>query len=116
MNKLLVNSFLIVLLTFLQGCRHSDSSFVKVYKSDGSIQCESSGAPLEVMVLELSNAGIDVICSQKGHDGLARIAVCGAPTGNLNIYRIQARNLKDAESLGFESVAKLSEYRDQECE
>jgi hypothetical protein len=68
------------------------------------------------MAQELISAGIDVICSQEGHDGLARIALCGEPTGNINVYTIHGTNLIDAETLGFQSVSTLSEYQDQPCE
>ena len=99
-------------------CKHTSSSspYIKVYKSDGSIQCENTGVELNTMALELTNVGIDVICAQKGHDGLMRAAVCGADTGNLNIYEINSVNLPDAEPLGFKPVYDLSEYQDQKCE
>lgn len=118
MNTLLRNLLILSVIFSISGCRDSDTTslYAKVYKSDESIQCESEGIPLEQMMLELTNAGIDVVCSQKGHDGLVRPAVCGAGTGNLNIYKINGVNQEDAEKLGFESVRSLSEYRDQKCE
>ena len=67
-------------------------------------------------MLALINKGIDVVCAQKGNDGLVRTTVCGVGTGNLNIYKINVVNLEDAQSLGFENVANLSEYQDQKCE
>ncbi len=105
-------------LLFISACKHSDPSspYVKVYKYDGSIQCESTGVELNVMALELIVAGIDVVCSQQGHDGLARITVCGADTGNINIYTIHRVNQTSAEELGFSPVNTLSEYQDQPCE
>lgn len=102
----------------LLSCKHNDSSqpYIKVFKYDDSVQCESSGVAPEIMMLELINAGIDVICSQKGHDGLARVAVCGADTGNINVYTIHTANLPDAQSLDFMPVSSLSDYHDQPCE
>lgn len=67
------------------------------------------------MASELLNIGIDVICSQKGNDGMGHITVCGSNTGIINIYKINKINLPDAMSIGFESVSNLSGYQDQRC-
>ena len=101
----------------LVACQHVEqsASYIKVYKHDGSVQCGYTGVELDAMGLELTNAGIDVICSQKGHDGLMRTAVCGAATGKLNIYTIAKKHLPEAEAIGFRPVTKLAEYQDQEC-
>jgi len=109
---------LLIGILVLSSCKHDDTSqpYVKVYKTDDSIQCGNAGVELDVMVLELINSGIDVVCSQKGHDGMVRPTVCGVGTGNINVYKINAVNLPDAESLGFELVSNLSEYQDQKCE
>lgn len=64
---------------------------------------------------ELSSAGIDVICAQKGDTGLSYAAVCGGGTGHINIYLIHANNLPDAEKLGFKSVRDLTDYKDSQC-
>ena len=117
MNVYLKIITLIVASSFLSSCFHDNDSqpLEKVFKSDGSVQCGDSGIELEVMAQELINNGIDVICSQKGNDGMVYPAVCGAGTGSINIYTIHRANLPDAELLGFASVDILSEYRDQQC-
>lgn len=99
-------------------CNHDGplQPYEKVFKYDGSIQCESSGIELNIMALELIEIGVDIVCSQKGHDGLNRVTVCGEGTGNINIYQINSSNLPAARSLGFESVNTLSDYNDQVCE
>jgi hypothetical protein len=117
-----------MLAVLLAGCRHSNSEngetiplpapvsdAVNVYKYDGSIQCEGEGVSVEEMEKELVNAGVDVFCSRKGSDGLARVAVCGASTGFINIYSIHESNLKDAQELGFKEVTTLPGYQDQPC-
>ena len=115
-------SLLALCLTLLVsscGLTESDqdsTNHAKVYKYDGSIQCGDEGTNLDLMSQELTGAGIEVFCAQKGHDGLVRPAVCGESTGNLNVYEIDAAKSADAESLGFNSVTELSEYRDQTCE
>jgi transcription elongation factor Elf1 len=109
---------LTICISLLSACNQNDTSstYVKVYKSDGSVQCGSAGEDLNVMGMELINAGIDVVCSQKGHDGMMRTQVCGADTGNINIYEIYSVNLPDAGAIGFDSVNNLTEYQDQKCE
>lgn len=106
---------LIIGTLLMVACQHVSSSYIKVYKYDGSVQCGYAGVELDTMVLELNNAGIDVVCSQKGHDGLMRAAVCGSDTGKLNIYVIESKNLSRAEAIGFKSTDSLADYRDQEC-
>lgn len=102
-------------LLVITACGSNTNEQVKVFKQDQSIQCTGGGISLDEMQLELTNQGIDVICAQKGHDGLARITVCEAPTGNLNIYTINKSNLSDAGKAGFKTVSDLTEYQDQEC-
>ncbi|MEN0037983.1 MAG: hypothetical protein AAGC78_12995 [Cellvibrio sp.] len=87
----------------------------KVFKSDGSTQCEGAGIPPDEMRLELAKAGIDVICAQKAHNGMNYPAVCGGGTGNINVYVIHSSNLPDAEKLGFKSVQELPDYKDKAC-
>ena len=118
MNKIVLYILIASVSVLYFACQHNDPapSYFKVYKYDRSIQCESTGIELEEMMLELTNAGIDVACAQEGHDGLYRTTVCGAGTGKLNIYKINKKDLQVAESLGFQSVADLSEYKDRKCE
>ncbi len=87
----------------------------KVFKYDGSVQCENNAIPLEKMAEELVSGGIDVLCSQKGDDGMARAAACGIGTGAINVYSIRQENIPDAEALGFRSVQELSNYQDRQC-
>ena len=57
---------------------------------------------------QLTNAGIDVLSMQKGFDGREGIAVCGSPTGQINIYEISAPNLKAAQKIGFKRLPESS--------
>lgn len=73
---------------------------VRVYKPDGSRQCERrTGQPAEAMEREL--AGIPVYHREKRSDGLMHIQVCGSPTGMINLYEIDSINLKKTEERGF---------------
>lgn len=89
---------------------------VKVYKSDGSLQCASGGVSLEDMRKQLIEKGIDVICSQKGNTGMMYAAVCGGETGKINIYEIHSQHLRGAENIGFKSVKELAQYADMVCQ
>lgn len=118
MNKVLYGLILVTLYFCLASCKHNESSstYVKVYKSDGSTQCNNDGTPPDVMISELTNAGIDVVCSETGSDGLIRPAVCGGSTGKLNVYKIYKVNLVDAQKLGFEPLSNLDNYiSSQDC-
>lgn len=76
---------------------------VRVYKPDGSRQCERrAGISLEVMEREL--AGIIVHTREKRKDGLMHIQVCGGPTGMINLYEIDAAMTKQAEQRGFKRL------------
>lgn len=79
-----------------------DESTVQVYKYDGTLQCGMGGEiPLEEMAKELETAGIDIVTSRKGTDGLAHISVCGASTGAINVYIIDREALPAAQKLGY---------------
>ncbi len=73
---------------------------VKVYKLDGSVQCEpNSGKPITEIQTELSN--IKIISSKSSHDGLMRTQVCGQPTGNCFVFEISETDLDKALKYGF---------------
>ncbi len=75
---------------------------VEVFRYDGSLQCDrGKEIPLSRMAEELKANGIEVKASRKGQDGLAHISVCGASTGNLNVYTIGKASLSKAQELGF---------------
>ena len=53
------------------------------------------------MADELTAAGIEVLASRKGKDGLDHIAVCGASTGAINVFTISQAALAIAEHIGL---------------
>jgi hypothetical protein len=95
----------------------SGSNQVQIYKADGSLQCEpfDKAQSLTDMRMELVNAGIDVVASSCGYDGLAHATVCGGATGQINIFRIPEQNLVDAEALGFANLTTLPDYQATPC-
>jgi hypothetical protein len=76
-----------------------------IYKLDGTKHCVPyAGVSVDAMALELSGAGIKVISSRKGYDGREGIAICGEPTGQINIYEIISSDLALALSMGFKQL------------
>ncbi len=107
---------MVIISAALGACNNSGSGGTKIFKYSGELQCEpDSGIPRDEMMLELTEAGIDVLCSQTGSDGNVYPTVCGVPSGKINIYLIRSVNLEDAENLGFASVMTLPDYRDSDC-
>lgn len=79
-----------------------DRPTIEVYRYDGSLQCgRGKEIALADMAQELTAAGIDVVASRKGTDGLLHIAMCGASTGRLNVFTIPTDSLEKAQELGF---------------
>lgn len=71
-----------------------------VSKADDSKQCEAaSGVSLSAMQTQLT--GITVYSATKKSDGLMHITLCGAETGNYNVYEIAATDVETAKKLGF---------------
>jgi hypothetical protein len=71
-----------------------------VSKSDESKQCDAaSGVSLSEMQTQLNE--ITVYSAVKKSDGLMHIALCGAETGNYNVYEIAAIDIEKATKIGF---------------
>lgn len=107
----------LVVSILLAGCAHTqEPQSIGVYKYDGSVQCEGEGESVETMRNELVSAGVEVVCAQKARDGKAYPAMCGAATGRINVFTIDASALDRAEALGFKSVETLPDARIPPCE
>ena len=73
-----------------------------VFKLDGTVHCgPPEGIAPEVMARELTASGIPVLAVRKGHDGREGIALCGQPTGQINLYEIPAVQRVEARQAGF---------------
>ena len=70
-----------------------------VSKSDESKQCDAVGISLSAMQTQLTD--ITVYSAVKKSDGLMHIALCGAETGNYNVYEIAAVDVEKATKIGF---------------
>ncbi len=73
---------------------------IKVFKADGSLQCQQ-GQKISLEEMEKTLQGIQVYSRTNQNDGKMRIQMCGAPTGNCNIYEIDRENLEKVLGLGF---------------
>jgi hypothetical protein len=76
------------------------SKTVKVFKYDGSKQC-GMGKAIDLAIMERELKGIKVVASEKKNDGMMRIQMCGAASGDANLYEIDRKDLKKAEKKGF---------------
>jgi hypothetical protein len=73
---------------------------VKIYKFDGSLQCnQGKKVSPDDMAKELKD--IPIYSRDNKHDGLMRIQLCGKPTGYCNVFEIDAEKLPQAEKLGY---------------
>jgi hypothetical protein len=78
-------------------------STAKVFKPDGSKQCgEAPGVELSEMEKQLK--GARVISRQKSTDGKMHMQVCGADTGDINLYEIPTADLAKALKAGFKEL------------
>ena len=73
---------------------------VKVFKPDGTLQC-GMGSKISLEAMEKELKGIKVFSKSNINDGLMRIQVCGAPTGQSNVYEINRSDLEKALKAGF---------------
>ncbi len=73
---------------------------VKVYKSDGSLQC-GMGAAISASEMQKQLGKIKIHSSSSKHDGMMRTQVCGSPTGQSNVFEIDRKDLVAAQKAGF---------------
>jgi hypothetical protein len=84
---------------------------IKVFKPTGSIQCEpDSGTPLADMQQALTAAGIDVHAAETTSDGRMYAQVCGAPSGEIHVFSIDAADAAAAANLGYLPFEVLTPY------
>ncbi len=81
------------------------TSRVFVYKADGSLQC-GQGSKVDPAAMQKELGSIQVFSSENKNDGMMRIQVCGAPTGNINVYEIDVKDFEEALKAGFKKWIK----------
>tara|TARA_R110000787_G_scaffold42217_1_gene103789 strand:+ start:86 stop:436 length:351 start_codon:yes stop_codon:yes gene_type:complete len=108
MRSLVLALTIILLLTSCNDDDKEDTVLVFKYKS--SVQCApDSGILLDDMAADLTAANIKVLCAADGHDGNVAITLCGAETGEINVYEITKSALINAENLGFSNLSALQD-------
>lgn len=88
---------------------------IKVYKYQGSLQCQGGGEPLSVMRRQLVKARVKVLAGQCGVDGLMHPSVCGATDGQINIFTIARNDLAKSQVRGFDLLQNLPEAQITMC-
>jgi hypothetical protein len=77
------------------------SQNVFVYKYDGTRQCgQGQEVTLDAMSRQLRE--VKIISMSKKNDGVMRIQVCGAPTGNANVFEILSQDQSKVLKYGFQ--------------
>jgi hypothetical protein len=88
---------------------------VPVYLSLGSRQCQEGGRTLPQVRQMLTDAGVRVLSSSCGTDGMAYPAVCGAPDGRIAILEVPADQVEAARKLGFSLLSERPRAQRQAC-
>lgn len=83
----------------------SVSDRVRVYKADGTLQC-AQGVRVDIKEMQKDLKDIKIYKSFSENDGMLRIQMCGAPTGNSHVFEIDRDNLAKALALGFKEWLK----------
>ncbi|HPY40826.1 MAG TPA: hypothetical protein PLM98_09920 [Thiolinea sp.] len=91
------------------------ANLIKIYKYQGSLQCQGGGEPLSQMYRQLLKAGVKVIAVNCGVDGLIYPAVCGAPDGHISIFTIPRKSLVKAQAQGFDLLKTLTDAQVVAC-
>ncbi len=91
------------------------SPVVAVYSSFGSVQCSGGGSTLTQLQQSLIAAGIEVLGSRCGLDGVVRPALCGAPDGRIAIFDIDEPAAAVALFLGFALLSTLPHATADDC-
>lgn len=73
---------------------------VRVFKANGSLQC-GQGKSIDPATMAKELKEIQVYKTTVENDGKLRIQMCGAPTGNVNVFEIDKTNLERALGFGF---------------
>lgn len=98
----------IVLLSIASAEAPARTSIMDVSRADGSLQCGAGPAiSLKETIAEVGAAGIAVLDARSAHDGRKRIAMCGAPTGQMHILSISSGDFEAVQALGFEDFSLI---------
>lgn len=92
-----------------------EETYDQVYVATGALQCEDNAERVPALAQRLRDEGVRVEMASCGHDGLARVAMCGAPDGSIGVFVVPRSDMPRARELGFEPFAHLPDARVQPC-
>ncbi len=90
-------------------------SYVEVFKSQGSRQCENNGVPLAEMQRQLQMANIPVTNASCGTDGRMYPQFCGGADGKINVFSIPSDAVNAAVAQGFGVLSDLPGAQRTNC-
>lgn len=114
MNKYGVSIFFATLALFSIATQGAENT-VKIAKANGAKQCESGHITSAAMRAELTSKGVEVVSAACGNDGLMHAAVCGAESGEINIFEISSGDLDKARNLGFMLLSHWPDAQEVAC-
>ena len=92
-----------------------DTPTIDVYKGLGRKQCEPGGETLDTLRAQLTRAGVTPSAASCGTDGLMRIAMCGAGTGDVGIFTVRKADAARAANIGFRPLSDLRDAERTPC-
>lgn len=87
----------------------------RVFTSAGSKQCEPARDDLQRMSSGLRAAGVRVVRSACGVDGMMYPAVCGGGDGRIGIFDIPSSDLAKAQAAGYSSLSARPDASEIAC-
>lgn len=107
MLKTLLTTLVLIPLTGCAFATTKGSSHL-VYISDGSKQCQQGRISLSEHLALLTQNKINVSAQFCGEfTNMSYMAVCGGPTGKLNLFKVSVADLENAQTLGFNAANDL---------
>jgi hypothetical protein len=86
-----------------------------MFVSLGSLQCSGGGTTLPALQADLEAAGVRVLASSCGSDGLPRLTICGVGDGRIAIFEIAQTDEDAATALGYAPLSLLPEATAGPC-
>lgn len=119
MNTLLRPAVLMLVASLTTACAAAPASkptgTIDVYRSLERKQCEPGGETLESLRQRLQRAGLRPTAASCGTDGMMRMAMCGAGTGDIGIFTLRKDEAERAAKLGFRPLTDLRDAERTAC-
>ncbi|MFM7706600.1 MAG: hypothetical protein ACKO9D_01005 [Gammaproteobacteria bacterium] len=88
---------------------------IDLYKGLGRKQCETGGGTLDTLRAQLTRAGVTPTAAACGTDGMMRVAMCGAGTGDIGIFTVRKSDAARAARIGFRPLSDLRDAERTAC-